>query len=150
MNYHQLEKMVSALSREDASKLLQVLLDQYGHNASGHSSDGVGEADSSYRIDKEVEVMEVQLGLLLEKLIHLPPKQQAEVGHFIDFLHQRHAAGATTDGSSSAGERASLPGKEYDNDLTHSKQGQLQITDLLGQLDWDASFDYKQERSRKP
>lgn len=131
MSYDELEKMVQALSQQDVSKLLQVLLGRYCREPFHQSSEGAREAVAGYASDKGVGYMEVQLKMLLDKLIHLPAKQQAEVGDFIDFLHQRHAARQVLN---DAGNRSEQPG----------------VTDLFGTLDWDVSFDYKQERSRKP
>src|SRR5688572_5025739 len=124
MIYSELEKMVLALSEEDRGKLLQALLGRYRHEAHDDLFTGVSEGAASYPMNKGVGAMELQLKLLLEKLIHLPPRQQAEVSDFVDFLHQRNAP----------------------KPIRSEQQG---MVDLLGQLDWDSSFDYKQERSRK-
>ena len=107
MTYEELEKRVLALSPAERKRLFDVL------QAKPQRTE-VREASAAYVINEEVAAMEIHVQQLLEKLSHLPPDRQAEVGDFIEFLHQRELAQLMTKDCARASEASFA--KVWDND----------------------------------
>jgi hypothetical protein len=89
-NLKTLKEEILALSAAEQAELLSTLVTRlqpiYGF---GETHSHVAEARQSYAITSGEPLMEKQVQQLLRRLEHLPPARQAQVGEFIEFLHQR-------------------------------------------------------------
>jgi hypothetical protein len=91
MTYKELEQLVQALAPADATRLLNALVMKLDVSYDTAYSYMVRERIQPYA-KGGVDDMEAEVKLLIDKLTHLPPERQAEVGDFIEFLHQRELA----------------------------------------------------------
>jgi hypothetical protein len=120
MTYKELEQLVLSLAPTDARRLLRALTHKLGITGDTDYWPAVREKMPSYT-DGGNRDMEVQVKLLIEKLTHLPPERQAEVGDFIEFLHQRELAQLTTKDYAQASEQAFAKIWDNDDDALYDK-----------------------------
>jgi phage FluMu protein gp41 len=122
MTYTELERLVLALPPADAARLVNAVTSKLGSIAAADSSHPeVREAAVPDIFNGGHNAMEAQVQLLLEKLTHLPPRLQAEVGDFIEFLHQRELAQLTSKDFAQVSENAFAKIWENNDDALYDK-----------------------------
>lgn len=114
MTYRELEKLIFALSIEDAARLLGVLQQKL-------ESSSVGEQSARYIVEEGRDVMEPQVQRLLERLAGLPPERQAEVRDFIEFLHHQERGQPGTADFARASESSFAQVWDNDDDALYDK-----------------------------
>lgn len=126
MTYKELEALVLALSPGEIVPLVNAIVKRLSgvaapDGAYDNAANVIREAAVPYNFKEGSHVMEAQVRLLLERLAHLPPERQAEVGDFIEFLHQRELTQLTAKDFSLASEKAFAKIWENDDDALYDK-----------------------------